>query len=798
MDPERPLPEPSAHTAEATEVSRAGHVIGSDPTPVPLELGVMVAGRYRLGARLGQGGSGDVHEALDLELGTQVALKLLRPGVATDATIARLRQELLLARKVSHPAVCRVFDLGRHQTAHGTIWFLTMELLRGESLRARIDRDGRLDDTAVRALVGPLTAGLEAAHAVGVIHRDLSPANILLVPDGDGERAVITDFGLAIETEAVLDPLATAGTPGYMAPEQVEGKPATPATDVFALGVVLFHALTGQVPWRGHTASETARLRLTVPAPRPRTVRPELAAMWDEVLGRCLAVEPGHRFGHPAEVARALQPRARARWRWLAAASVLAIIAAAATVSASMRSTRDAPDEPVQSWPAVPPDLAGPVTSAISLGVPSSMVEGAVELADGDLVVSGQALDLQKIRGTRTHHWSDDDCGKRCGFIARISARGEVRWVRIVIEGPDVRSHAPVLSGQLVIVTGDMIDDAEDKSRRDPKARARVKASEPTGNYVTAFSVDDGAVRWVRRFGTTTSRARAIAVDAEGGIYVAGDIARPVSWKDGWQDLPGRPEHSATGYVMAFDPDGNTRWATTIEGLDPVRVHAVTVAGDMVVAGGGTHDQVNDEAGHPLGFEGGVLIGVDRRTGRRRWTQSLGANTHPIAATTASDGSVVVTGWFADTLRFGKFTRVSRGAGDGWVARLDARDGAPAWVTQIGGDHGDKLLGVAATDTAVWAGGSTLGFVDGALVAESHGSGAALLVELSLDGEPRTAQTFGGGDFTSSRARGVARSQRGGVWITGTFTRELVAGNFKLTTDSQNDSFALEIPASRR
>ena len=778
MDPERLLPEPSAHTAEATEVSRAGHVIGSDPAPVPLELGAMVAGRYRLGAQLGQGGSGDVHEALDLELGTQVALKLLRPGVATEATIDRLRQELLLARKVSHPSVCRVFDLGRHETARGTIWFLTMELLRGESLRARIEREGRLGEAAVRALVGPLTAGLEAAHAVGVIHRDLSPANILLVPDGAGERAVITDFGLAIETEAVLDPLATAGTPGYMAPEQVEGKPATPATDVFALGVVLFHALTGEVPWRGLSASETARLRLTVPAPRPRSLRSELPATWDGVLGRCLALDPARRFAGPAEVARAIQPRARGRWPWVAAASVLAIVTGVAMVGAFAGGTSE-------TWPSVAPDLAGPVRTALSFGAPDSIIEGALELDDGDLVAVGQSLSLTAVRGTPVTGCVHE---KRCTFIVRMSPRGDIRWVSRLTDSTDIRAHAPALSGHLVIVTGDLSD--------------RADGGEPpaglTESYVAAFSVDDGELRWLRRLGPAATRARNVATDVDGGIYVTGDSARPLRWDGGWHQATERSPTTAAGFLMALDPEGTVRWATTVEGPDPVRFHGLAVSGDTVVWGGSASGALRDVSGHDLGIEGGILFGFDRRTGQRRWARSLGTTTHVMAASTDRDGSIVAAGWFGGSIRFDATALVSHGSADGWVARVVAEDGKPQWVTRLGGAAWDGLTGVAATETAVWADGRSPGFVDGKLTALGRGDISALLVELSPSGAPRTAHTFGGAEFTSAKARGLVRGQRGGVWVTGTFKRRLVAGSFVLTTDGLNDSFALEIPASRR
>ncbi|HEX8952646.1 MAG TPA: serine/threonine-protein kinase, partial [Polyangia bacterium] len=208
-----------------------------------------MAGRYRVVKLLARGGMGEVYHAEDEELREPVALKIIRPEIAKDRrTIKRFQREVRLARKVTHPNVCRCFDVGYH-TADGKtpISFITMELLLGETLSARLKR-GRLATAEAAPLVRQMAAALSAAHRAGIVHRDFKPDNVLLVPGADGEplRAVVTDFGVARAVAGQVrrgSSLTAAGmkvgTPAYMAPEQVEGAPLTPAADVYALGVVL-------------------------------------------------------------------------------------------------------------------------------------------------------------------------------------------------------------------------------------------------------------------------------------------------------------------------------------------------------------------------------------------------------------------------------------------------------------------------------------------------------------------------------------------------------------------------------
>ncbi len=213
----------------------------SDPTAAErFPPGTMIGERYRVVSLLGRGAMGEVYRADDLRLRATVALKFLSPGLAHSGWLDRLRQEVRLARQVTHPNVCRVHDL---QEIEGHT-FISMEYVDGEHLGALRKRIGRLPHDKAVDLMWQLLQGLHAAHSQGVLHRDLKPANIML--DGSGQ-ARITDFGIAV-TAGQRESQARAGTPAYMAPELMRGAPATQRSDLYALGLVFFELLTGHPP----------------------------------------------------------------------------------------------------------------------------------------------------------------------------------------------------------------------------------------------------------------------------------------------------------------------------------------------------------------------------------------------------------------------------------------------------------------------------------------------------------------------------------------------------------------------
>lgn len=262
----------------------------------------LLAGRWEVLGLLGKGGMGAVYRARDRELGEVVALKMLHVEGLDAEMLERFRQEVRLSRKVTHKNVARVYDLGEHQGER----FFTMELVDGDSLRAVLSRDGALGPSRVVELGVAMCRGLAAAHEVGVVHRDLKPDNVLISRDG---RIAITDFGIASSLEPgtkASETTSFAGTPMYMAPEQVDrSSPIDARSDLYALGVVLFELLTGRGPWEGATPLALAVARLTQPAPDPRRLRPVPDAL-AELVRRCMARAPAERPSSAEEVEAAL------------------------------------------------------------------------------------------------------------------------------------------------------------------------------------------------------------------------------------------------------------------------------------------------------------------------------------------------------------------------------------------------------------------------------------------------------------------------------------------------------------
>ena len=264
--------------------------------------GTMLAGRYRIVGLLGRGGMGEVYRAEDLKLGQAVALKFLPKEVTHRADrLARFHQEVRLARQVSHPNVCRVHDIGETGGQH----FLSMEYIDGEDLASLLRRIGRLPSDKALELARQLCAGLAAAHDRKVLHRDLKPANVLI--DGRG-RAHLADFGLANLTDQQHGP-EIAGTPGYMAPEQQEGREVTTRTDVYALGLVLYEMFTGKRALTVDGARRDhlgVRAQISAPVASPSTHIPDLDPAIERVILRCLERDPARRPPSAIAVAAAL------------------------------------------------------------------------------------------------------------------------------------------------------------------------------------------------------------------------------------------------------------------------------------------------------------------------------------------------------------------------------------------------------------------------------------------------------------------------------------------------------------
>ena len=287
----------------------------------------VISRRFEILRFIGRGGMGEVYEAKDLELGEGVALKAIRPELSSNPLmLKRFRHELQLARRVTHPNVCRLHHLESFTLPSGdsrddgtAIAFITMELLEGETLAERLKRQGRMTESEAGPLVCQIADGLAAAHEAGVIHRDLKPGNIILVSTAGRTRAVITDFGLARPAEGILllpggDSTGSLsgsgrliGTPQYMAPEQLQGGKITPATDIYALGLIMYEMVTGLRPFADHLLLADAFQRLKQSPPSPRVYFPDLDPTWESIILRCLEIDPARRFASALEVVARLE-----------------------------------------------------------------------------------------------------------------------------------------------------------------------------------------------------------------------------------------------------------------------------------------------------------------------------------------------------------------------------------------------------------------------------------------------------------------------------------------------------------
>ncbi len=262
--------------------------------------GALLAGRYRIVAMLGKGGMGEVYRADDLTLGQPVALKFLPEAVANNpSAVERFRNEVRTARQVSHPNVCRVYDVG---TVDGHL-FLSMEYVDGEDLGSLLRRIGRLPADKAVEIARRLCAGLAAAHEKGVLHRDLKPTNVML--DGRGQ-VLLTDFGLAGLADQIEGAEVRSGTPAYMAPEQLAGKEVTVKSDIYALGLVLYEIFTGKRPFEANTLQDLVRARSETTPVSPSSLVRELDPAVERVILRCLQSEPAHRPSSALAVAAAL------------------------------------------------------------------------------------------------------------------------------------------------------------------------------------------------------------------------------------------------------------------------------------------------------------------------------------------------------------------------------------------------------------------------------------------------------------------------------------------------------------
>jgi len=278
---------------------------GLQPMPA-FSAGDVLCDRFQIVRFIARGGMGEVYEAYDSGLREAVALKTVRASAASEQTSNAFRREVRRARAITSHHVCRVHDLFMHQTepSEPPVLFLSMRLLNGETLAARIQRGGKLSPGQALPLLGDIAEGIDAAHHEHIVHGDLKSGNVMLTPDTDGQvSACITDFGLARriahaaqETDTVTEDAPHGGTPAWMAPEQVEGRPPGPEADIYAIGLIAYEMVTGRLPFDGETPEEIALRRLTESPQPARRFTPQLASGWEDALTRCLDRNPAKRF----------------------------------------------------------------------------------------------------------------------------------------------------------------------------------------------------------------------------------------------------------------------------------------------------------------------------------------------------------------------------------------------------------------------------------------------------------------------------------------------------------------------
>ena len=299
----------SGAPAAGPETDENPGVGGKRPDPAAGLQGRIIDGRYSIDKRVGEGGMAYVYRATDRETNRAVAVKVLMSRLASDAeSVARLNREAQLAMKLNHPNCC---GLLAHGDANG-LPYLVMPFLEGETLATRENRVGPMPISDAVALVIQLCRGLQHAHDQGVMHRDLKPENIMLVKELGRDRAVVMDFGLAkerivgAEANRLTATGIVLGTPEFMSPEQIRGKPVDPRSDVYALGVMAFEMLTGELPFDGATAQETMLNHLTGRPRRLKAVRKSVPDLLAQVIDRAMKIEPTDRFQTMAEFAEAL------------------------------------------------------------------------------------------------------------------------------------------------------------------------------------------------------------------------------------------------------------------------------------------------------------------------------------------------------------------------------------------------------------------------------------------------------------------------------------------------------------
>ena len=575
-----------------------------------LEPGARFAG-CRIEAVAGRGGMGVVYRATELALGRPVALKVVAPARAADPTFGeRFGREARLAAAIEHPNVVPVYAAGEED---GRL-FLVMRHVEGTDLHRLLRDEGRLAPARAAAIVEQVAAGLDAAHAAGLVHRDVKPANVLIGLAGGREHVYLTDFGLTVEAASDTRLTTTGqwiGTVDFMSPEQLRGQPVDARADVYALGAVLHAALTGEPPFRRATAPDTIAAHLSAPPPRPSAVA-GVDAAFDAVVGRALAKRPEDRYPSAGDLARAAGAAARGE-RVTTDERVVARGPAApggdATAAVRRVETNGSGDEATSLVRGRPAGGAGE-GEATSLVRGRSGGEDATSLVRGRRAGAGEQEDATAlVRGRPGAAGADDATALVPGRAAAAGGGEATAHVRPRAAGAAARA------GAAGAASGAGAPPEVVAAARRRRARRRVAG---VGLLVLALAGAGALVSVLAGGGPSTSSTAPLSADDVRGA--AQDFAAAYGDED-----PGALRAVLARDVRRVTPDGVQQGRTAVTAVyrrqfaaDDVRGYALS---DVSVrpgeAGRAAGRYTVDRAGAP-DVTGRIVFGVVREAGRPR------------------------------------------------------------------------------------------------------------------------------------------------------------------------------------
>jgi serine/threonine protein kinase/tetratricopeptide (TPR) repeat protein len=433
--------------------------------------------RYHVESLLGSGGMGKVYKARDRELDRTVAIKVLRPDLMTDPmAMQRFKHELLLASSISHPNILRIHDLGEYNG----VKFISMAYVDGGDLTQLVRKEGRLPLERVLNIMRQLAAALAAAHGVNVVHRDLKPQNILL---GSADHIYVTDFGIAKTLESdrtsVTRTGAVLGTPLYMSPEQVEGKPVDHRSDLYTYGLIFYEMLTGVLPFTGDTTFQLMYQRVHQLPKRPETVIPDLPPYLSRICLKCLEKDPAQRYQNASEILTDLElkhapPHTRtvqitlpvlSNKTWLISGSALIVLLAGLLAIPPVRDFvfRHKATAPTSGIPSLKQGRFVAVLPMRILGDQGSLnyvAEGMTEALSAKLfqlrdIHTASASEVQKVRPSN----SLNDVARQLGVNLVVSGtiQGSGEKLRIVASLDDVSSGHRVWTQEFSGVQQDLL-----------------------------------------------------------------------------------------------------------------------------------------------------------------------------------------------------------------------------------------------------------------------------------------------------------------------------------------------------